>query len=86
MRDKELEDYAKISALAGDKQYAEALEIVANCGLPESTRTQLTRVLESGEDYVIKRVFGELDGRIAQTLCWGCWHTPGIGGGNSGLP
>ena len=69
----QLHDYAEVRGLVDIKNYAEALaKLNASC-LNESTKEQLKEALESGNGYVIQRVFIELDARIMQALCWGCW-------------
>jgi hypothetical protein len=76
--DKELDEYIGIRSLARGRQYPDALAKVKESQLPESTRDYLAKVLDSGEDFVVDRTLEELDGRIAQALCWGCWHIPDI--------
>lgn len=69
-----LHDYAEVRGLVEIKDYSEALaKLKASC-LNESTKNQLQTALESGDDYIIKRTFGDLDARIMQALCWKCWR------------
>lgn len=70
---KQLHDYAEVRGLVQIKNYTEALAKLKNSELNTSTKEQLQRALESNEAYIIERTFGELDARIMQALCWGCW-------------
>jgi len=65
--------YIEVRNLARDGNFKEALAKVQELLISRSTRTHLTRILGSNEQYVIDRTFDEMDGRIAQALCWGCW-------------
>jgi len=69
-----LHDYAEVRGLVEIKDYSEALAKLKDSCLNESTKNQLRIALESSDDYVIKRTFGELDARIMQALCWDCWR------------
>jgi len=69
-----LHNYAEVRGLVETKNYPEALVKLKDSCLNESTKNQLRVVLESSDDYVIKRTFGELDARIMQALCWDCWR------------
>ncbi|MBA7690962.1 hypothetical protein ES703_99498 [subsurface metagenome] len=70
----EMESYAQISRLAHSGQFAKALESVKQSPISQSTKQQLQRVLETNNRHIIDRTFLEIDMRIAQALCWGCWR------------
>ena len=70
---RQLHDYAEVRGLVDKKEYAEALSKLNGSQLSQSTKEQLQRALESDDEYVINRTFGELDARIMQALCWACW-------------
>ena len=70
----EMESYAEIRRLIRSGQFGKALESVKQSPISQSTKQHLQRVLESNDQYVIDRTFLELDSRIAQALCWGCWR------------
>jgi len=70
----EMESYARIRRLVRCGQFAKALESVKQSPISESTKKHLQRVLETNSQYIIDRTFLEIDSRIAQALCWGCWR------------
>ena len=70
----ETESYAEIRRLARCGQFAKALESIKESSISQSTKQHLQRVLETNNQYVIDRTFLEIDSRIAQALCWGCWR------------
>ncbi len=70
----EMESYAEISKLASNGQYDKALSKIKESRLSGSTKKHLEVILGSGDKYVIDRTFDELNARIAQALCWGCWR------------
>jgi len=70
----EMESYAEIRRLIRSGQFGKAMESVKQSSISQSTKQHLQKVLENNDQYVIDRTFLELDSRIAQALCWGCWR------------
>ena len=70
----EMQAYSEVRRLAKGSKYSEALEALEVSSLTETTKLHLKTVLESGEQYVVDRTFIEMDARIMQALCWGCWR------------
>ena len=70
----DMESYAQIRRLARSRQFGKAIESVKRSPISQSTKQHLQRVLETKDEYVIDRTFLEIDSRIAQALCWGCWR------------
>ena len=64
----------EISALARGGKYREALEKLKSSELSESTKQHLTKVLDTGEQYLVDRTFDTIESRIAQAMCWDCWR------------
>ena len=67
--------YSEISALARGGKYPEALEKLKASPLNESTKQHLNEVLDTGDQYLVDRTLNDLETRLAQALCWGCWRT-----------
>ena len=70
----QLEQYKNIRSLAQGGEYDKALEILKDSGINDSTKEQLGKALETGDKYLIGRIIEDLDMRISQALCWGCWR------------
>ena len=71
--DSQISDYAKIRRLVESRDYDDLEKAIEIATLPESTEQQLQKALASRDKYIIERVFGELDMRVMQALCWACW-------------
>lgn len=69
-----LNQYCEIKKLTTEGKPQEALQKLDASSLESSTKELLKDALQSGEDYVIKRVFSELDARLNNALCWNCWR------------
>lgn len=70
----EMESYAQIRRLVHSGQFDKALESVKQSPISGSTKDHLQKILETNDKYVIDRTFLEIDSRIAQAMCWGCWR------------
>lgn len=70
----QLTQYSEIRNLARQGKSREALQKLEASTLNSSTKEQLKKALQSGESYVVDRVFSELDARLANALCWDCWR------------
>lgn len=70
----QLVQYSEIRDLTKQGNSQEALQKLEASTLNSSTKEQLKLALQSGESYVIDRVFSELDARLANALCWDCWR------------
>ena len=70
----QLEHYKSIRTLAQAGEYGKALESLKISEITESTKEQLGKALETGDKYLIDRIIADLDMRISQALCWGCWR------------
>ena len=66
--------YTEISVLARDGKYPEALKMIKTSPLNESTKQHLTKVIEDGDPFIVDRILGDIDMRIAQAMCWDCWR------------
>jgi len=71
---KQLEQYNEISGFARGAQYKKAIESLKASDISESTKVQLGKALETGDKYLVGRILEDLDMRISQALCWGCWR------------
>ena len=69
----EVESYSQVRKLAKSGDFPKAIEALKASAINESTKTHLELILESRNQYVVNRTFGELDSRIMQALCWDCW-------------
>lgn len=69
-----LVQYSEIRRLVKQGNRAEALQKLEASNLESSTKERLKLALQSGENYVIDRIFSELDARLANALCWDCWR------------
>lgn len=70
----QLTQYSEIRNLVRQGKSREALQKLEASTLNSSTKEQLKLALQSGESYVIDRIFSELDARLANALCWDCWR------------
>jgi len=69
-----LVQYSEIRTLVKQGKSQEALQKLEASTLNSSTKEQLKLALQSDESYVIDRIFGELDAKLANALCWDCWR------------
>lgn len=77
MRDEirdQVETFLEIDRLAAAGEYAQALEKARASGIADDLKDRIVRVLESGEEYAIRRVFEEIELRLGQALCESCWR------------
>ena len=72
----DIDSYARVRRMVKKGDYQEAVVELDKSGISDSTKRQLKLALESGERYVVEKVFGEMDARIMQALCWDCWRLP----------
>lgn len=70
----ELQAYTEVRNLAKAGNHQQAIAALETSSINESTKAQLKLALESKEEYVITRIFGELDARLKQAICWECWR------------
>lgn len=71
----QIKTYITARELVISGKYTEAFTLLESAPINESTRKQLRNVLETNDSYIINRIFGEVDARISQALCWDCWKS-----------
>ena len=68
-----VEAYSKVRELAKNGKYTEASRALNASGLAQSTKNYLGVALASEEATVVEKAFREIDLRIGNALCSGCW-------------